>query len=318
MSAEFESGIFVRKEAWHKQGKVLEYYPDTIEAFRESGLNWGVTKRRLVLKGHDGFGDEPTNYYAIVRNTDNRQLGYVGERYEPYQNAAAFKWLEPLVDSGLWKIETAGSLRNGECCWVLLRQGEVEIIPNDLLKEYLLFTWSHDGGTPNILQPTFIRVVCNNTLQDSLRQGNFARVIHTNGIHGKMDFVQQLFSKSEDAFATQIEVFRRLLDKTLTSGMIEQLCEEFYGLSPEEREHATDRSKGIADRRVELAKMQCFYNASGLRELGVGNTAYGVFNSLSEMNEHYLVSARTDPGTNILFGMGAERNRRIMKRLISM
>lgn len=309
----FESGMFVRQPAWHEKGTVLEDYPDCWEGFVASGLNWNVEKRRLVLPGNER---NPNAYdadiYALVRETDDKQLGYVSDKYEMYQNEQAFRWMEPLVDSGMWKIETAGSLREGRQCWALLRQGDIEIVPNDIMKEYLLFTWSHDGGLPNIIQPTMIRVVCNNTLQSSLSKGGFTRIIHRTNMVPKMDFMQNLFTKSEDSFKTQTEIFRRLLDVTLTDGIIEKLCEEFYDADAD----AGERSKKIADEKVEFAKMQCFYNASGLLDLGIKNTAYGVFNALSEVNEHYFVTDRADIGNHTLQGVGFERNKRLMGRMM--
>ena len=42
MAAEFESGMFVREEAWHRLGVVVQEAPSTEEAYELSGLNWNV------------------------------------------------------------------------------------------------------------------------------------------------------------------------------------------------------------------------------------------------------------------------------------
>ena len=42
MSAEFESGIFYREEAWHRQGIVVQDAPTIDEAFEVAEMNWNV------------------------------------------------------------------------------------------------------------------------------------------------------------------------------------------------------------------------------------------------------------------------------------
>ena len=51
MSHEFESSFFVRREAWHGLGTVLENPPSNArEAIKAAGLDWKVEKRPLYFK----------------------------------------------------------------------------------------------------------------------------------------------------------------------------------------------------------------------------------------------------------------------------
>lgn len=311
MSAEFEGGLFFRQEAWHRQGIVVEEAPNIDEAFRLAEMNWTVKKNRLFAR----MGDElvPTERYALQRDKEGfeRQiLGYVSDRYEIFQNKDAFEWMRPLIESGRWRIETAGVLCEGKKVWALLHQDNIEIVPNDVMKKYLLFNWGHDGYSPAIFQPTMIRVVCDNTLQASLASGKQVRILHSKVMGDKMKFVQDLFTSTEDAFASEIEMFQRLLDKKMTVSRMEELIEKFYGGKKDNK-----ISSSLGKQKVDFLKDFVTEKASGLKELGIQNTAYGFFNAISEANEHYLLNKKADPGINILFGSGLSKNLEILQEL---
>lgn len=309
MAHEFESGLFVANEAWHKLGVLLESAPTPAEAFKCSGLDWEIKKEQLFLPSQSMLVDR----FAITRSNDGRILGYTGNQYECYQNSAAFEWVTPLVESGHWKIDAAGSLRQGEICWILLKQNEYDFIPGDTFKEYLLFTWCHNGGIANIIQPTAIRVVCNNTLQASLSGSNKVKVRHTSTIFAKMDYIQSLFKESEESFEEQHEAFKKLLDTTLTDRQLERFVDAIMPVSGEE-----GRGNTIAKNNNEAVKNLVFGGAQGHAQLGIKNTAYGLFQAMSEANEHLLIRPTADQGMNILFGKGFENNRKLFKSVMSL
>ena len=186
MAHMFESGFFVRQAAWHELGNVLENEPDVVHAFQASGLDWSVLRSPLSFEYNGEMKSGDIN--ALVRNTDGSVLGHCRERYEIFQNKQAFDWCQPLVESDLWRFETAGALKGGQICWTLLKQGEVELIPKDYLKQYLLLTWSHDGTKAVQVRPTTIRVVCNNTLTVALREtGMCNKIRHTINMIPRLD-----------------------------------------------------------------------------------------------------------------------------------
>ena len=190
MAHEFESGMMVKKEAWHKLGVVVETAPSPARAMEIAQMNWLVDKRELTYETPQGGHMRCDNHYALVRDIDNRCLGYCSNQYEIWQNWQAFEWTQPLFESGLWEMETCGSLKKGEICWILLKQGEGEILPGDKLKQYLLMTWAHNGRMPNLIQPTSIRVVCNNTLMQAMGETKPVRICHYNSLPMTMQYVQ--------------------------------------------------------------------------------------------------------------------------------
>lgn len=306
MAHEFESGMFVKEEAWHKLGVVVEEAPSIEEAYELSGLNWQVE----LLPSYCKIGDKDvaTGEYAIVRDKDNSIFGTVGERYVPFQNLEAFNWCKPLVESEYWNIETAGSLKGGRVCWAMLKQGESSVVSNDLLKQYLLLTWSHDGSKSVQVAPTTIRVVCANTLQMAL-DGNkeISKVRHTASMIPRLEEVRKLYDISCEAFKAQQEAFNIMLDKQIETPeeYIDRLMAEVFGIHNIES-MKDGRGKTIAE-GTRNTLLDYAVNGSGIKEQGIGNTLYGAFNGVSEAMEHVLGGKRVkDRGYNVLFGGGKE------------
>lgn len=307
MAHEFESGMFVKEEAWHKLGVVVEEAPSTEEAYELSGLNWKVDLLPAYCRVNGQ--DVDTGNFAIVRDKDNSVFGVVGDRYNPFQNKEAFDWCKPLVDSDYWHMETAGSLKGGRVCWAMLKQGENSVVSNDLLKQYLLLTWSHDGSKSVQVAPTTIRVVCANTLQMALK-GNkeISKVRHTASMQMKLEEVRKLYDMSCEAFKVQQEAFNILLDKHIETPeeYIDRIMDEVFGVKSFD-DLKDGRGKTIANNTKDTL-LNFAMNGSGIKEQGIGNTLYGAFNGVSEAMEHVLGGQRVkDRGYNVLFG-GAKEN----------
>ena len=302
MAHEFESGMFVKEEAWHKLGVVVEEAPTTEEAYELSGLNWNV--ELLPTFCHIGNTAVETGNFAIVRDKDNSIFGVVGDRYVPFQNKEAFNWCKPLVDSDLFTMETAGSLKGGRVCWALLKQGVAEVVKGDTLKSYLLMTWSHDGSKSVQVTPTTIRVVCNNTLQMALKgSSEISKVRHTASMIPRLEEVRKLHEMNAQAFKAQQDAFNILLDKHIETPeeYIDRVMREVFGMSDNMKD---GRGKTIAVNTKETL-LDYAVNGSGIREQGIGNTLYGAFNGVSEAIEHTLGGNRVkDRGHNVLFGNG--------------
>lgn len=312
MPAEFESGFFVRSPAWHGQGNVLSEAPDTSVAFEQSGMDWKVLKMPLFFKMPDERRMHQAEEFALVRETDRSQLGCCKAEYEIFQNVQGFEWCRPLVESELWSWETAGSLREGKVCWALLKMDEIEVIPGDVLKRYLLVSWTHTGKMANIVMPTGIRVVCSNTWAAALKSGGGDRVIHTSNLVPKMNDIRKLYEVAVAQFTQQKEDIDKMLGIPMEDADLllysKALCMPVTALGNPDLEQQSE---------ITLALLRTFVvdgRASGSKELGIKNTAYGAFTAYSEVNEHILGGAKIkDRGMSILFGAANDRNADALK-----
>jgi len=306
MSHELETGGFVKQAAWHGLGNVVENAPETYEEMLQiSGLDWLVEKRPLFFERAENEFQESGKAFGLVRETDNRLLGVVGKGYREFQNEDALEWCQPLVDSGYWNFEAAGSLRNGEICWGLLKQGEFEAAPGDLLKEYLLVCWTHNGKKAVRVQPTSIRVVCMNTLTASLGgEGKIHSIRHNANLMPKMEEVRAIYETATKQFAKQHENIRVLVNSVWK----EKKMQEYIDTLLPDPATLTGKAATIATKNKEqLEDMVIGGLASGADLDGVQGTAWGAFSGVSEFVEHYLGQNRVkDRGTNILYGKGAD------------
>lgn len=76
-------------------------------------------------------GYEPINgYKANIRDSDNKVLGVVSDRYKVVQNSEAFAFTDALLGEEV-KYETAGSLQDGKKIWILTKLHEFTAVEAD-------------------------------------------------------------------------------------------------------------------------------------------------------------------------------------------
>lgn len=296
---------------WHKLGNILDGYPTVEEAYEKSGLDWKVVKQPLFVQGQDGFSEVPC--FGIIRDSDNEFLGACSDRYQLFQNSEAFDWCKPLVESGEWRIETAGALKRGQVCWILLSQGSVSILPQDKLNQYLLLTFAHDGKTAVRLGLTSVRVVCNNTLTQALNlDGKFLqKFMHNSALTLRLEDAKALYSESARKFNQQVECFGKLADRELQKSEIDDFIYEValdsHKITEEDDlEDMSEKRKKSLDRTIE--QINWFReNGLGQKELKLENNLWGVFNAVEAWTEKARQGKRVqDRGYDILFGRGKQ------------
>lgn len=212
----------VKQKAWHGLGQIVEDYPTSEEAIRHAGLDYEVIKAPLFTKGsgisETSQGIEITdteldvpNYFANIRTDNNAVLGVVGKDYQIVQNREAFSFFDAIVGGGEGILyETAGALGNGERIFITAKLPDYIRVGNgdDVTEKYIFLTTSHDGTGSITAAFTPIRIVCQNTLNASLRNmSNVVRIRHTSGAkqrledaHKVMGLANKLSSEMEGIF----------------------------------------------------------------------------------------------------------------------
>ena len=141
MAAAVENMFSVRVKPWHGIGTIVQDAPDSREAVRLAGLDWKVEQQEILTDcGIPVFG-----YKANVRDSDQRVLGVVSDRYQVVQNEEAFAFTDELLGEGV-RYETAGSLQDGRRTFILARLPERFIIAGDEIEPYFVIMNSHDGS----------------------------------------------------------------------------------------------------------------------------------------------------------------------------
>ena len=196
------------------------------EAVKEVGGDYQVEKRALVAIGNelkDALNDnQPTaettlfkediisSHMATVRTDTNQILGVVGSGYGVVQNDKALEFFNHILNGEITGnekavIETAGVLDDGARFYITARMGDNIMLPGDNspIEDYILLYNSHDGSGSVQVVPSFIRVVCQNTLNMALKEARCRLTYrHTSKVNERMDLT------SRENFERAAEVLR--------------------------------------------------------------------------------------------------------------
>lgn len=212
-----------RKElAWHRLGQYFDRPLSVEEAIQGCNADYNVGKGKLIHVTNDiidairngqpltpdmlasiGSKDIIESHVCTYREDTGNVLGVVGKGYEVVQNVKAFEFINELTGIGSENnlanavIETAGILGSGERIFITAKMPENIRIGNskDIIKDYILFTNSHDGTGAVIACFTPVRVVCNNTLNAALKNcSNRLYFRHTKNVHNKLAQAQKLMN----------------------------------------------------------------------------------------------------------------------------
>lgn len=249
----------VKQKAWHGLGQIVEQYPTSEEAIKYAGLNYEVVKSPLFTKGSEiietadgteigSSESEVPNYFANIRTDNNAVLGVVGKDYHIVQNREAFNFFDAIVGGGEGILyETAGALGNGERIFITAKLPDYIRVGNgdDVTEKYIFLTTSHDGSGSITAAFTPIRIVCQNTLNASLRNmSNVVRIKHTAGAKQRLENAHKVMGLA-NTLSSQLEnIFNQWTKVKITDHEIKKLIQ--LALCPN-KETLTHLEKGNYD-----------------------------------------------------------------------
>lgn len=115
----------------------------------------------------------------------------MGKDYHIVQNCEAFSFFDGIVGGGDGILyETAGALGNGDRIFITAKLPDYIRVGNgdDITGKYIFLTTSHDGSGSITAAFTPVRIVCQNTLNASLKNmSNVVRIRHTAGAKQRLD-----------------------------------------------------------------------------------------------------------------------------------
>lgn len=275
--------FYTRTKPWHGLGVQVQEAPESKDALRLAGLDWKVYQREVYTDS----GIKIEGYRANVRNTDNKVLGVVTERYKIVQNEEAFSFTDALLGEGV-RYETAGSLQEGKKVWLLARLPKEYIISGEQISPYLVFSNSHDGSAAVRVAVTPIRVVCNNTLNLALSTAKRSwAMVHTGNIKGKIHEAQETLFMAETYMGKLGKEIEELKRQRITERQVKEYIEI---LLPLEKTTSLTAAKNVKKLRDDLRAR--YYDAPDLQDVG-GNNAYRFINAVSDFATHNEPLRRT-------------------------
>jgi phage/plasmid-like protein (TIGR03299 family) len=218
-------------------------------------------------------------YKANIRDTDQRILGVVSDRYKVVQNHEAFAFTDTLLGEGV-KYETAGSLYDGKKIWLLAKLPDKYIIEGEQIEPYLIFSNSHDGSSSIKVAMTPIRVVCQNTLNLALSTAKrMWSTVHVGNLTSRMDEAHNTLALAGKYMQNLGTEFRTLSKIRLSDTQIHDYINMLLPVD----ETGSDTHKRNVSRIREDLRLR-FYEAPGLRH--VGKNAYRFVCAVSDFATH--------------------------------
>lgn len=230
----------VKEKAWHGLGQIVEQYPTSEEAIKYAGLDYEVVKSPLFTNGLELITDlndldlnhktlEVPNYFANIRTDNNTVLGVVGKDYHIVQNREAFNFFDAIVGGNEGILyETAGALGNGERIFITAKLPDYIRVGNgdDVTEKYIFLTTSHDGSGSITAAFTPIRIVCQNTLNASLRNmTNVVRIKHTSGAKQRIENAHKIMGLA-NTLSSQLEnIFNHWTTVKVTDKEVKKLIQ---------------------------------------------------------------------------------------------
>lgn len=264
-------------------------------ALAAAGLAWEARLAPLFIEDPAALGGlaPVETHAAVIRSDTNAQLGVVGTGYEPVQQAAAFAWVQPLLDTGEARLVSAGLLSGGRKVYLQaeLTDSAVEVTRGDELRAYVNFHNAHDGSLSVGAGYTRIRVICQNTMAAAARSMVF-KARHTRGVHAAIDAARLEFHAVREALKAQAIDFQRLLGRKLSDKNLVHYVREV--LSEGAGSNADTPVRGV-ERIVELA-----HTAPGASP----GTLWGGVNAMTYWATHERGRTENARVESLMFGQG--------------
>ena len=292
---------------WHGKGVVTDGCLTAREAIVTAGLDWLVAKEQVFTQGGLVIPD-----FYLTRRLDNQAiLGIVGNYYEPVQNHELFGFFDPVVGDHEAVYETAGALKGGRVVWLLARLGEEFWVANsdDLVRPYVLLASSHDGSMQITAKPTYVRVVCWNTLTCSLAGSESQiRIKHTENARLELAYAHRVLGLATRYHDRLPEQFRMMAAVQMTRAAVRDMLRKMLPSIPESK--GGEPSTITANKRRQILDL---YEGSQACNLpGMRGSAWAFYNALTHWNDHVFKSG--SKGTDRLhrnwFGAGSRFKQR--------
>ncbi|MCA1571337.1 MAG: DUF932 domain-containing protein [Chloroflexi bacterium] len=271
---------------WHRLGTPIEdgdpARHSVERALMLAQMGFEVELWPLEAVGPDGER-RACDHRATVRVDTGEVLGVVGADYQPVQQAQAFAPMQPLLDSGVARIETAGVLRGGRDVWMLVRFDDAafEFGAFEGTEPYGLIANNHTGKRALDLALTRVRVVCANTL-GAVQRGETTKIHHVGNVAERVqEEAERIFEGARRRYAALALEFDRLQQTQITSADFRRLVLDVA--VPLKRDPETDR---ITSPRQTLERREAIQQAwEGGIEHG-GPSAWWAYNGLVEVLDH--------------------------------
>lgn len=265
---------FGRFEPWHF-GTSLDGVQSVEQAMEKADLAWEVNQAQAFIRDANGNWVE-TPAVVNYRSDNGLYLGTVTDRYQKVNNSEAFSFLDIFEN---YTFVSGGVVNGGKTAWICVEVEGFDVL-GDTVKQYYIFSNTHDGSGSLRVCLTPVRAVCSNTLNLALKKATRAFSLrHKGDTEGKIAMIGDILSHDRVYQKEFIEQSERLALLKVSDYAVDKML---MSLFPYDREKDTDRK--IRNMTEQQDAVRHCYKADDL-----GNfygTAYGFINAVSDMAYH--------------------------------
>jgi phage/plasmid-like protein (TIGR03299 family) len=308
----YEGRAMIVRSAWHNEGVRVDAVQSSAEAIKLARLDYQIEKHPVYVE----FGGQKisSEFLATVNTANKKVLGIVKDRYQIIQNTDAFKFFDEVVKTGDAIYESVGALGDGERIWILAKLPTNLLIFKDIdiVENYLLLTNTHDGKSSLTMYYTPIRVVCQNTLNQSVgnKVGESVNIRHIGDIKGKVDEAKRILGLGLD-FAKEFErKAKELVNIKFTNDRAERYFDKVLRIT--DVEESSTRVLNVKESIKGLYK-----HGKGTEIEGIQDTAWTAYNAVTEYADHYKTVKNNRRLESIVFGSGADLKHRAWAEVLT-
>lgn len=289
---------------WHGLGQEVDQNAPLEVWAQQAGLDWQAN--RSVVEYINGnsitqFQDK----HVLYRSDTGKPLSVVSADYKVVQPDEVIDFFRALTATNGFQIETMGALKEGRRIWALARVEENAKILDDEVAPYLMLATSYDGSMATTAKFTTVRVVCNNTLQASLRNsaGKKQITIPHSTVFDAANLRMELGIAANSWGLFKLQATRMANRTLLPAGADEFLLELFQSATPMKSvdPEIIRKSKGYK-RILELFDGQQL----GSDQDATDHTVWGMVNAVTEYVDHDQGRSQDNRLEQAWFGTGAK------------
>ena len=269
---------------WHGLGVRVPERMRPSDALREAGLEWEVRLVPTFAQDPHGAHVPCPDRRAVLRMDNHAYLGTVGVQYTPIQNTEQAGFIEALCGEGGAVVECAGSLFDGRrTFWTCKVPGDVLVRPGDKVDKYLIVINAHDGSCAFRAYWTPVRVVCNNTLNASLRDAkDGVSIRHTRSARDRMREAKRVLGIAKHYYDVIEEHWAALARVRIDRAEYKAIIKATF---PEPDNATTRQVARVANMRTQATENL----RTEARDLGLTRgTAWDAYNSVTRYTSHQM------------------------------
>lgn len=259
-----------RTTTWASVGTDVSQQTSVDEILQKAGLDYTVTKEPVYLR--DGI--LVPSRIATIKSETREPIGLVSDRYEIYQNADAFKFLEEIPDI---QFVRAGETYNG-MVYIIGKLPTLRVL-DDEFTPYVIFQTSHNGWFSLRATICPLRIVCQNQFAMSFKNmANTISIQHSKRLEGRIMEAQQLLKDTAIYMQGFTDTAEELALLKVTDADRNKICDAFF-----------ESTKAITERQqASLMEKKSRFNLC-YNDDDNGNfrgTAWGLVNALTDYETH--------------------------------